>query len=74
MGFLVVCFSKLDNNLLTVLGDSNKDRLAGFWVWVCVLFVPELDLASGVRVEGGDMGEKPGFRNNIKVHTGIKHL
>lgn len=40
VGFLVVCFSKLDNNLPIVLGDSNKDRLAGFWVWVCVFFVP----------------------------------
>jgi len=74
VGFLVVCFSKLDNNLPIVPGFGNEDRLAGFRVWVCVLLVLEFNPASGGRIEGGDVGEKPGFRNNIEIHAGIKHL
>jgi len=52
----VVCFSELDNNLPTVLGIGDEDRLGCFRVRVCVLFVAELDLASDVRDEGGDVG------------------
>jgi len=68
------CFSKLGRNPPTVLGDCNEDRLAGSRVWVCVLYATELNLASGVRAEGGGVGKKSSFRDNITIQIGIERF
>ena len=72
VSFLVVCFSELDNNLPTILGVGNEDYLGSFRVRVRVSFVVELNLASGVRDEGGDVRGKSSFRGDREIYTGIR--
>ena len=52
---LVICFVELDNNLLIILSAGNEDHLIQ-GLGLGIVCTTELNLASGVRAEGGDLG------------------
>ena len=73
MSCLVVCFCELDDDLLTIPGVGNKNRLTAVRVQTRVYLVAELNiLPSFFLGKAGDVREESCFGDGLEIQLAIK--